>query len=55
MSKTAEDTPAARGARHERLQSIAPPAPAFEVPAALKLLEEFAREPLDPWQIQLPE
>jgi hypothetical protein len=57
VEKPLEDyTPAAEVPDVEALlQSIAPPPPAFEVPAALKLLEEFAREPLDPWQIQLPE
>lgn len=37
------------------LQSITPPEAVFEVPAALRLLDEFSREPLDPWRIQLPE
>jgi hypothetical protein len=37
------------------LSSIVPPEPAFGIPPALKLLEEFAREPIDPWQIRLPE
>jgi hypothetical protein len=34
-------------------QSIAIPEPAFEVPAAIKMLEEFARERVDPWQIPI--
>jgi hypothetical protein len=33
-------------------QAITIPELPFEVPAAVKLLEEFARERLDPWQIR---
>jgi hypothetical protein len=35
------------------LKSIILPEPPFEIPAALKLLEEFARGRMDPWQVEL--
>jgi hypothetical protein len=37
------------------LRSIRVPEVPFEIPAALRLLEEFASEAVDPWGIRLPE
>ena len=49
-------TPAAEAPNMDALlQSITLPEPPFEVPAAMKLLEEFARQPLDPWQVSTNE
>lgn len=49
-------TPAAEVPDADELhRSIMVPELPFELPAAVRFLEEFAREPIDPWKIERPE